>query len=153
MSLKTLSSVALLCVATTLTSSAFADIAPYPEELACSGQEDGEACSFISLTTNEEVTGACQGGLCVASEDAGVEAPEAGAETPVAGAETPVAGAETPEAGAETPVAGAETPVAGAETAEDKEAGCKQGAQGGTPLIMLALGLFGLALRRRTARA
>jgi len=146
MSLKTLSSAILLCVATTLTSSAFADIAPYPEELACSGQEDGEACSFISLTTNEEVTGACQGGLCVASEDAGVEAPEAGAETPVAGAETPVAGAETP-------VAGAETPVAGAETAEDKEAGCKQGAQGGTPLIMLALGLFGLALRRRTARA
>ena len=125
MSLKTLSSAILLCVATTLTSSAFADIAPYPEELACSGQEDGEACSFISLTTNEEVTGACQGGLCVASEDAGVEAPEAGAETP----------------------------VAGAETAEDKEAGCKQGAQGGTPLIMLALGLFGLALRRRTARA
>ena len=139
MSLKTLSSAILLCVATTLTSSAFADIAPYPEELACSGQEDGEACSFISLTTNEEVTGACQGGLCVASEDAGVEAPEAGAETPVAGAETPEAGAETP--------------VAGAETAEDKEAGCKQGAQGGTPLIMLALGLFGLALRRRTARA
>jgi len=151
MSLKTLSSVALLCVATTLTSSAFADIAPYPEELACSGQEDGEACSFISWMTNEEVTGACQGGLCVASEDAGMEAPEAG-ETPEAGAETPVAGAETPSAGAETPVAGAETPVAGAETAEDKETGCEQGAQGSASLMMLALGLLGLALRRRSAR-
>jgi len=131
MSLKTLSSAILLCVATTLTSSAFADIAPYPEELACSGQEDGEACSFISWMTNEEVTGACQGGLCVASEDAGMEAPEAG----------------------ETPEAGAETPAAGAETAEDKETGCEQGAQGSASLMMLALGLLGLALRRRSARA
>ena len=131
MSLKTLSSIALLCATNTLTSAAFADLAPYPEELACSGQEDGEACSFISWMTNEEVTGACQGGLCVASEDAGMEAPEAG----------------------ETPVAGAETPVAGAETAEDKETGCEQGAQGSASLMMLALGLLGFALRRRSARA
>ena len=145
MSLKTLSSIALLCATTTLTSAAFADIAPYPEELACSGQEDGEACNFISWMTNEEVTGACQGGLCVASEDAGMEAPEAG--------ESPEAGAETPAAGTETPEAGAETPAAGAETAEDKETGCEQGAQGSASLMMLALGLLGLALRRRSARA
>ena len=154
MNIKTL--IPLLFVATMCISNiASADVAPPPEEEACVSLMEGDACSFTPWDADEEVTGTCQGGLCVAGgeTEAGEETPEAGEEAPEAGEETPEAGEEAPEAGEEAPEAGEETPAENADSGDSEDEGCDQRSSRGQGALLALFALLALVVRRRAIDA
>ena len=140
-----------LLFATTLLAAniAFADLAPLPEEEACAELMSGDACSFISMDGEEEVTGTCQEGIC--SESA--EEPEAGEEMPEAGEEMPEAGEEMPEAGEEVPEAGEESGEEAAESSDSEDEGCDQSSSRNQNILLALFALIGLVTRRRVTNA
>ena len=126
-----------LLFATTLLAAniAFADLAPLPEEEACAELMSGDACSFISMDGEEEVTGTCQEGICSES------------------AEEPEAGEEMPEAGEEVPEAGEESGEEAAESSDSEDEGCDQSSSRNQNILLALFALIGLVTRRRVTNA
>ena len=119
-----------LLFATTLLAAniAFADLAPLPEEEACAELMSGDACSFISMDGEEEVTGTCQEGICSES-------------------------AEEPEAGEEMPEAGEESGEEAAESSDSEDEGCDQSSSRNQNILLALFALIGLVTRRRVTNA
>ena len=175
MNTKTLLS--LLFAATIFNSSiAYADIAPPPEEEACASLMEGDACSFVPWSADDEVTGTCQGGFCIADGDAeageetpaagddapaaGDDAPAAGDGAPVAGDGAPAAGDGAPAAGDGAPAAGDDAPAAGddapagnVDSDDSEEGGCDQRSSRGQGALLALFALLTLVVRRRAIDA